>query len=178
MSDRLLVSTKKGLFALERGPGGWHVGRTAFLGENVTLAVADPHSGGWYAALNLGHFGVKLKFSPDGGATWEDRAAPTYPDGATVGTGDGKPPAPATLKLIWALEPAGPGVLWAGTAPGGLFRSADGGRNWELVRGLWDRPERANWFGGGYDQPAIHSICLDPRDPRTVRVAVSCGGVG
>jgi photosystem II stability/assembly factor-like uncharacterized protein len=177
MSDHLLVSTKKGLFALEPGAGGWRIARTAFLGENVTLATPDPHSGGWYAALNLGHFGVKLKFSPDGGRTWEDRAVPAYPDGETVATGDGKPPAPATLKLIWALEVAGPGALWAGTAPGGLFRSADGGQSWELVRGLWDRPERPRWFGGGYDQPAIHSICFDPRGPSTVRIAVSSGGV-
>ena len=177
MSNRLLVSTKKGLFTVDRAAAGWRVGRVAFLGENVTLAHADPRDGGWYAALNLGHFGVKLKFSPDGGETWEDRAAPAYPEGATVATGDGKPPAPATLKLIWALEPGGPGVLWAGTAPGGLFRSADGGRSWELIRGLWDRPERSNWLGGGYDHPAIHSICRDPRDPRALRIAVSCGGV-
>lgn len=177
MSKTLLVSTRKGLFALEPAADGWRVGRTAFLGENVTLAAVDPHSGGWYAALNLGHFGVKLKYSPDGGATWEDRAVPAYPEGETIATGDGKPPAPATLKLIWALEVAGPGALWAGTAPGGLFRSSDGGRSWELTRGLWDRPERAKWFGGGYDFPAIHSICLDPRDPKTLRVAVSCGGV-
>lgn len=177
MSDRLLVSTKKGLFALEPGRGGWRVARAAFLGENVTLAAIDPHSGGWYAALNLGHFGVKLKFSPDRGATWEDRAVPAYPEGETFAVGDGKPPAPATLKIIWALEVAGPGVLWAGTAPGGLFRSADGGQTWELLRGLWDRPERSNWFGGGFDQPAIHSICFDPRNRQTVRVAISCGGV-
>ena len=177
MSNALLVSTRKGLFALEPAAGGWRITRTAFLGENVTLATVDPHSGGWYAALNLGHFGVKLKYSPDGGATWEDRAVPAYPEGETFATGDGKPPAPAVLKLIWALEVAGPGQLWAGTAPGGLFRSADGGQNWELIRGLWDRPERANWFGGGYDQPAIHSICLDPRDAKTLRIAISCGGV-
>src|SRR6476659_5555549 len=104
MADRLLVSTKKGLFTVDRGPAGWAVGRSAFLGDNVTLAHVDPRDGGWYAALNLGHFGVKLKFSPDGGETWEDRAVPAYPDGATYATGDGKPPAAATLKLIWALE--------------------------------------------------------------------------
>ena len=100
MSNRLLVSTRKGLFTIDRGPGGWRVGRVSFLAENVTLAHADPRDGGWYAALNLGHFGVKLKFSPDGGETWEERASPAYPEGATVATGDGKPPAPATLKLI------------------------------------------------------------------------------
>ena len=93
MGDRLLVSTKKGLFTLDRGPAGWRVARVSFLAENVTLAHADPRDGGLFAALNLGHFGVKLKFSPDGGETWEDRAAPAYPEGETVATGDGKPPA-------------------------------------------------------------------------------------
>jgi photosystem II stability/assembly factor-like uncharacterized protein len=179
MSDRLLVSTKKGLFTLARGAAGWQVRRVAFLGENVTLAHVDP-AGGTYAALNLGHFGVKLKFSPDGGETWEDRAVPAYPPGETVATADGKPPNPAALKLIWALESGGTdqnGRLWAGTAPGGLFRSDDGGRSWELVRDLWDKPERAYWFGGGYDHPAIHSICRDPRDARKLRIAISCGGV-
>jgi photosystem II stability/assembly factor-like uncharacterized protein len=175
VADRLLVSTRKGLFTLDRHAPGWRVGRSAFLGENVTLAHVDP-AGGWYAALNLGHFGVKLKYSPDAGETWEDRAVPAYPAGETVATGDGKPPTPAALKLIWALESA-PGKLWAGTAPGGLFRSPDGGRSWELCRGLWDRPERSNWSGGGYDQPAIHSVCLDPRDPDRMRLALSTGGV-
>src|SRR5207248_1878662 len=108
-------------------------------------------------ALNLGHFGVKLKFSPDGGQTWEDRAAPAYAEGETVGTGDGKPPAPAALKLIWALESGGPdepGRLWAGTAPGGLFRSDDGGRTWGHV------PAAApSGFGFG--------VAVRPRDPRT-----------
>lgn len=179
MADQLLVSTKKGLFALERGPGGWRVNRAEFLGENVTLAHVD-HNGGWYAALNLGHFGVKLKFSPDRGQTWEERAVPEYPEGEVISTGDGKPPTPATLKMIWALESGTaqqPGRLWAGTLPGGLFRSDDGGQRWELVRGLWDRPERMNWMGGGADLPGLHSICRDPRDPKTLRIAVSSGGV-
>src|SRR5262245_59403809 len=98
-SNRLLVSTKKGLFTLDRGAAEWRVSRVSFLAENVTLAHADPRDGGWFAALNLGHFGVKLKFSPDAGATWEERAAPAYPEGETIATADGKPPAPATLKL-------------------------------------------------------------------------------
>ncbi len=179
MSNRLLVSTRKGLFALDRGAAGWGLSGVSFLAENVTLAHIDPRDGGWYAALNLGHFGVKLKFSPDAGATWEDRAAPAYPDGEVVATADGKPPHPATLKLIWALESdaaSQPGRLWAGTLPGGLFRSDDGGKSWELVRGLWDRPERMHWFGGGADHPGIHSVVRDPRNPDAIRIAVSCGG--
>ncbi len=178
MADRLLVSTRKGLFAFVRQGGGWVLRRKAFLGENVTLTLA--HSSGWYAALNHGHFGVKLRHSADEGETWEERAVPAYPAHETFVPGDGKPAIPASLKLIWALEAGGtdqPGRLWAGTMPGGLFRSDDGGRSWDLVRGLWDRPERAKWFGGGADVPGIHSICVDPRDSRSLRVGVSCGGV-
>jgi hypothetical protein len=180
VSNRLLVSTKKGLFTLDRTASGWRVGRVSFLAENVTLAHADPQHGGTFAALNLGHFGVKLKFSPDGGVTWEERAVPAYPEGETIATADGKPPAPATLKLIWAIESGGtdqPGRLWCGTLPGGLFRSDDSGKSWQLVKSLWDRPERGNWFGGGADLPGIHSICRDPRSSKTLRLAVSCGGV-
>jgi photosystem II stability/assembly factor-like uncharacterized protein len=180
VADRLLISTRKGLFTVDRQRTEWRVERVAFFGENVSLAHADPRDGGWYAALDLGHFGVKLKFSPDAGASWEERAAPSYPENATIATGDGKPPSPATLKRIWAMESGSadqPGRLWVGTLPGGLFRSDDGGRSWNLVRGLWDRPERAAWFGGGTDHPGIHSICRDPRDPEILRIAVSSGGV-
>jgi hypothetical protein len=111
---------------------------------------------------------------------------PVYPAGSTVN--DGPPPEdggapktkPASLKEIWALEGAGPdqpNVLWAGTIPGGLFRSRDCGDSWELVESLWNDPKRSQWFGGGKDEPGIHSICVDPRDSRCVTLGVSCGGV-
>ena len=58
-------------------------------------------------------------------------------------------PIPWTTSKIWALETGGPdetGVLWCGTLPGGLFRSADGGTSWELMRTLWDSPgARSGW---------------------------------
>ncbi len=82
--------------------------------------------------------------------------------------------------MIWTLAAGGadqPGWLWAGTIPGGLFRSTDRGESWTLVESLWNVPERAQWFGGGYDEPGIHSVCVDPRDSRRLTLAVSCGGV-
>jgi photosystem II stability/assembly factor-like uncharacterized protein len=179
MAEQLFVSTRKGLFVFAREGSNWRVRQTAFLGQNVTLTSVVPGLG-WYAALNLGHFGVKLQRSTDEGRTWEEFPVPAYPQGETFVTGDGKPARPANLQLIWALEPGGadhPQRLWAGTLPGGLFRSDDAGRSWELMRGLWDVPERSHWFGGGYDVPGIHSICVDPRDSRQIRLAVSCGGV-
>lgn len=179
MSEQLVVSTRKGLFTYQRGSGGWRGGAPAFLGENVTLSL-PLRDQGWFAALNHGHFGTKLWYSPDAGRSWEERAVPVYPEGEQVLTGDGKPPRPASLQMIWSLEAGGsdrPGRLWAGTLPGGLFRSDDAGRSWTLVRSLWDRPERSFFFGGGYDWPGIHSICVDPRDSRRVSLGISCGGV-
>ena len=61
MADRLLVSTKKGLFVFDRGAGGWRVSRTAFLGDHIGLTLPDPRDGSWYAAMNLGHFGVEVE---------------------------------------------------------------------------------------------------------------------
>jgi hypothetical protein len=180
MSDRVLASTRKGLFEIVRGTGGWRVARTSFLGDNVTGCLADPRDGAWYAALDLGHFGVKLHVSRDQGRTWTELPTPAYAEGDEIVTGDGKDPRPATLKLLWTLVAGGadqPGRLWAGTIPGGLFRSDDGGASWQLVRALWDHPTRKEWFGGGYDFPGIHSVCVDPHDPRTVRVGISTAGV-
>jgi hypothetical protein len=165
---RLFVATRKGLFILE--PGRWKAGKPHFLGDPVTLALARGES--LYAALNLGHFGVKLRRSDDSGETWQEVAAPAYPP--KPDSGDDK--TPWKLDQIWSLEGSGKD-LWAGTIPGGLFHSTDRGESWRLVESLWRRPERREWFGGGYDQPGIHSICIDPRDRRSLAVAISCGGV-
>ncbi len=177
MAGSLLVSTRKGLFVMT--PDG-RIERAAFLGEPVNLTGIDPRDGAWYAALDLGHFGTKLHRSDDRGESWAELAVPAYPEGATISAGDGKATQPATLRGIWSLAYGGadqPGRVWAGTVPGGLFRSDDRGESWQLVEGLWDEPSRANWFGGGTDAPSIHSIVVDPRDSKRVFVAVSCGGV-
>lgn len=172
MADRLWVSTRKGLFRLAKQGAGWAIDQVSFLSHPVSLSLPDARDGSVYATLNLGHFGVKLHRSDDGGANWTEVGVPAY-DKTEDGTGP-------SLHQIWGLEAAGPDAadgLWCGTAPGGLFFSADRGATWSLNRSLWDRPERQQWFGGGTDQPALHSICVDPRDKRNVSVAVSCGGV-
>ena len=97
MSERLFVSTRKGLFILSTKD--WKLAAPRFLGDPVTLALPDARDGSLYAALNLGHFGVKLKYSPDAGKTWEDRAAPAYPEGETVPSGDGKAPTKLTTLI-------------------------------------------------------------------------------
>ena len=172
MSDRILVATRKGLFTLDRGNGGWSIAGPEFEGNPVTVVLPDGRDETLYAALNLGHFGVKLHRSADWGKSWDECSVPSFAD-----TGEGEEP---SVHQIWALETGGsnqPGLLWAGTIPGGLFRSSDRGASWELIDSLWDRPERANWFGGGYDDPGIHSVCVNPRNSDHLVVGVSCGGV-
>jgi hypothetical protein len=175
VSTTCLVATRKGLFSVERAAVGWRIAGAAFVGDNVTLSLADPRDGSWYAALDHGHFGVKVHRSRDRGATWTEIAAPAYP----AKPADSDDPTGWSTRLIWALEiaPDTPHGLWCGTIPGGLFRSSDGGDSWQLVESLWQHPERRRWVGGGADQPGIHSICVDPRDPRRLAIAASCGGV-
>jgi len=173
MSQRLYVATRKGLLTFVEQAAGWHLQRTDFLGEPVSMVLADRRDGHLYAALNLGHFGPKLWRSTDAGSTWQEIAAPAFAASEAAAEGP-------SVQMIWSLESGGadqPGTLWAGTLPGALFCSRDHGDSWQLNEALWQRPERSQWFGGGYDQPGIHSICVDPRDSNRLSVAVSCGGV-
>jgi hypothetical protein len=77
---------------------------------------------------------------------------------------------------VWQLQPDPfrPGVVWAGCEPTSLWRSADEGGTFSLVRGLWDHPHRPQW-APGFGGAAVHTIV--PRDDRTVVVAMSTGGV-
>lgn len=77
MSDQLLVSSRKGLFTIRRKAGRWEIDQVDFLGDNVSLALTDHRDGRHYAALDHGHFGVKLHRSTASG--WEEIAAPQYP---------------------------------------------------------------------------------------------------
>jgi hypothetical protein len=173
MSDgtRAWVATRKGLFELQRIGLGWRLARASFLGEPVSMLLPPAADGRMLAALNLGHFGVKLHASDDAGANWREVAAPSYP-----AQPEGAPGPAWKLVQVWSLEAAN-GTVWAGTLPGGLFRSADFGASWQLVEPLWRRDERLEWFGGGYDVPGIHSICPHPSHPGELLLGISCGGV-
>lgn len=181
--ERLLVATRKGLFTVERSGANWDVVDVAFEGDNVPMLLPDARDGALYIVIGHGQFGTRLHRSDDGGRTFTELAPPVYPlkpegevDVDPIRGGELK----WSLELIWSLEAGGadrPGRLWAGTVPGGLFRSDDRGESWQLARALWDRPERKRWFGGGMDHPGIHSLAVDPRDPDHVLLAVSCGGV-
>lgn len=173
MSDHLYVGTRKGLFEFVRRNGAWEIAEVQFLGDPVSGVLA--HGGIVYAALDLGHFGAKL-WKREASGAWRELAVPTFPPKPE---GDKDDPHPWTLGKIWGIEPGGvPGRLWAGTMPGGLFRSDDGGETWSLNAPLWHMPERKK-FGGvaGGEQPGLSSVLVDPTNPADIRVGISCGGV-
>ena len=160
-----MVGTRKGLFVFD----GDEIVNQKFVGEPVTAVLVDQRDNNIYVALNHGHFGQKLHRSTDGGATFDEITAPTFPS-KPDDLVDMEPmrqiPTPWNVELIWSLEAAHrdePGGLWCGTIPGGLFRSDDHGDSWHLVDSLWNDERRAQWMGGGYDFPGIHSVVVDPR---------------
>jgi hypothetical protein len=116
MSDRLLVGTRKGLFQIERrGAGRWDIARSWFLGAPVSMVLAVPGGTRLHAALALGHFGVKMQRSEDGGETWSETPAPAFPT-KPADLIDKDPmrgiDVPWSTQLVWALERGAPEELW------------------------------------------------------------------
>ena len=108
MSKRLHFFTRKGLLTLEckgSSPDKWRVSQTAFLGDPVTAVLEDPRDGNLFAALNLGHFGIKLHRSRDG-KKWEEIAAPRYPKGNGKKE-TGAPENGWSVTQIWTMEAGG-----------------------------------------------------------------------
>ncbi|MBL8381343.1 MAG: exo-alpha-sialidase [Burkholderiales bacterium] len=175
----ILLGTRKGLFVVNGTGADWNIAAHHFAGDAVSQVLSDPRNGAWYAAMALGHFGIKLRKSTDRGATWTEVGAPAFP--AKPATGPlADDPTPWNVELIWSLAAGGgqePGTLWAGCLPAGLFKSTDGGATWALCNALWEHPKRREWMGGGYDHPGIHSLLVDPRDARHLTLAISSGGV-
>src|SRR5215469_12042553 len=101
MADRLFASTRKGLFEFRRHGKQWALANISFLGSPVTGLLRHPADGALYAALDLGHFGVKLHESLNGGQSWSEITTPTY-----AGIDTEKNDAPS-LKLLWILEAGG-----------------------------------------------------------------------
>ncbi len=176
MSEKVLlaIGTRKGLWLAtsDRRRTRWelsgpHHPMTAVYAVAIDTRRATPRL---LASVTSEHFGPTVAVSDDLGASWQEpeHAPVAFP--ADVG---------ATLGRVWqlALGPVSePEVVYAGVEPSAVFRSEDGGRSYELVRGLWDHPHRERWQPG-YGGMAVHTILPHPADSRRVTVAMSTGGV-
>ena len=131
MADRLLVGTRKGLFRIERDGGGqWRSAFSWFLGDPVSLGSRRARRPAVACGLGPGSLRCQATALKDGGGAWSEAAVPAFPP-KPEGVKDKDPmrglDLPWATRLIWALEVGGPGELWCGVIPGGLFRSMDGG---------------------------------------------------
>jgi len=57
-----------------------------------------------------------------------------------------------------------------------LFESRDGGQTWEPNQGLLNHEHQPKWEPGGGGL-CLHTIVLDPSDPKRMLIAISTGGV-
>jgi hypothetical protein len=177
---RVLVGTRKGAFILTSD------------GKRKKWDISGPHFGGWemyhlngspadpdrlYASQSTGWFGQLIQRSNDGGKTWE-------PVGNKFGY-DGDPgthiwydgtPHPWEFKRVWQLKPSltDPDTVYAGVEDAAMFRSTDAGQSWQELPGL--RAVKGHLWQPGAGGMCLHTILLDPTDPKRIFVAISAAG--
>ncbi|MBI2944333.1 MAG: glycosyl hydrolase [Candidatus Wallbacteria bacterium] len=176
----VMVGTRKGAWWL-RSDGSrrkWSLTGPSFLGHIIYHIVLDPRDGKTLLmAARTGHLGPTMYRSTNLGRSWKEverpPAFPKAPEGEKGRVVDHVfwlTPGHASEKNVW----------YAGTSPQGLFRSEDGGRNWEGVSGFNDNPNRSLWMYNDQDQTPdggkMHSICVDPRDANHMYLSMSGGG--
>jgi photosystem II stability/assembly factor-like uncharacterized protein len=178
---RVLVGTRKGAFVLTSD------------GKREQWDVSGPHFGGWevyhvkgspaepdrlYASQSSGWFGQLIQRSDDGGKTWDQMGNKFDYDGdpGTHQWYDGTPH-PWEFARVWHLEPSltDPDTVYAGVEDAALFRSVDGGSEWQELSGLRDN-KGSSWQPGAGGM-CLHSIILDPANPDRIFVAISAAGV-
>ena len=176
----ILVGTRKGawIFHGDAARRRWRVDGPHFLGHIIHHLVLDPRDGKTLlAAAKTGHLGPTIFRSTDAGRSWKESSRP--PAFTKKSDGSGR----AVDHTFW-LTPSTtgePGVWYAGTSPQGLFRSEDGGQTWSSASPINDDPQYIRWMGtvqdGTPDGPKLHSVIIDPRDPKHIYFGMSGGGV-
>ncbi len=175
----VILGTRKGLFFLT-GDGersSWALSEPHHLGNIIQHAVVDPRNHTrLLAATRTGHLGPTVLRSDDWGATWTEAITPpAFRSGERL---------ERSLDAVFWLTPGHadePGVWYAGGTPQGLFRSEDGGDTWATVDGWNDHPMWETWaefpYQGTPDGAMLHSVIVDPRDPKHLYIGLSGGGV-
>lgn len=167
----LLVGTTKGAFFFHSDSGrrDWRMTGPHLAGWEVYSLLGDPRGGRVYAGTSHWVYGPTIRVSDDLGETWTEVAdGPRYAEESGF-----------KLQRIWQLaagHPSEPGTLFAGVEEAGLFVSRDGGARWSEVSALTAHPTRPGWFPGGGGL-CLHTVLVDPANPRRWWVAASAVGV-
>jgi photosystem II stability/assembly factor-like uncharacterized protein len=119
-----------------------------------------------------------MQRSDDGGKTWEAVGNEFRYDGVpgTHQWYDGTQH-PWEFARVWHLEPSlsDSETVYAGVEDAALFRSSDGGRNWQELSGLRCHGSGPRWQPGAGGM-CLHTILLDPSDPERIFIAISAAG--
>jgi len=177
----VLVATRKGAWLVygDSARKRWRLDGPHFLGHIINHVVLDPRDRKTLlAAAKTGHLGPTIFRSGDFGRTWREASKPpAFAKSADGTTGR------AVDHTFW-LTPCHanePNSWYAGTSPQGIFRSDDGGESWRPFTVVNDDPQFRKWMGtvqdGTPDGPKLHSIIVDPRNPKHLYFAMSGGGV-
>jgi photosystem II stability/assembly factor-like uncharacterized protein len=68
-----------------------------------------------------------------------------------------------------------PDIVYAGVEDAALFRTTDGGTSWQELAGLRGHGSGAHWMPGAGGM-CLHTILLDPVDPKRIFIAISAAG--
>jgi photosystem II stability/assembly factor-like uncharacterized protein len=178
---RVLVGTRKGAFLLESDGkrDKWEISGPHFAGWEIYHmkgSPADPNR--LYASQSSGWFGQLVQRSSDGGKTWEPVGNKFLYDGVpgTHQWYDGTPH-PWEFKRVWHFEPSlnDADTVYAGIEDAALFRSTDGGQNWQELAGLRGHGSGPRWQPGAGGM-CLHTILLDPSNPKRMYIAISAAG--
>ena len=179
-SVRVLVGTRKGAFILtsDERRQEWQISGPLFPGWeifHINGSPVDPDR--IYASQTSGWFGQFIQRSPDGGQT----RAPAgnnfvYADRSGTHQSFDGTQQPWVFKRVWQLvpSPTEPDTVFAGVEDAALFRSPDGGQTWHELPGL--RSAKGHLWQPGAAGLCLHTILLDPADPRRIYVAISAAG--
>lgn len=202
---RLLVGTRKGAFIVtaDGKRDKWKIAGPHFGGWEIYHMAGSPvRPDRIYASQTSDWFGQIIQRSDDGGNTWMQPGTPPgeptmTPDGMpkaesnkfVYDTSDttGKPltthqwydgtPHPWEFKRVWHLEPCffDADMVYAGVEDAALFKSTDGGMNWQELAGLRGHGTGMRWMPGAGGM-CLHTILLDRKDPKRIYAAISAAG--
>jgi len=178
---RVLVGTRKGAFILtaDGKRESWNVSGPHFAGWEIFHMKGSPvNPDRLYVSQTSGWSGQVVQRSDDGGTTWETVGNKFAYEGVpgTHQWYDGTPH-PWEFKRVWHLEPSltNPDVVYAGVEDAAMFRSNDGGQNWEEMAGLRKHGSGPHWQPGAGGM-CLHTIILDPSDAKRIYIAISAAG--
>jgi hypothetical protein len=170
----LLVGTMKGAFVLrsDKSRKKWKIEGPHFRGEAVYALLHDTRGDRprTFAATNSMHWGPTLRTSDDNGKTW------SKPGPQTVRFPEDSGRALAQIWQIVSGRRTEPDVFYCGVEPAALFESRDGGESWQPNQGLLNHEHQPKWQPGGGGL-CLHTIVVDPDNPRRMLIAMSTGGV-